>query len=471
VKKFLPLPPFLPDQSLISGTMQVAENVYPAADGYRPIGALISAADALDEDFQGGTAVIATDGTSYLVAGTATDLYRLAAGEWTSLVTGLTAGRWHFAQFGDYLLAVNGTATRVVDLNAGTDSALAGAPTGTSIAVVGDFVVIGQADGDLLKVQWSAFNDHTGWTPGVDQSGFQPMLTGGEVMGIGGGEYGVILQRQRMVRMERTGDGTDAFSFVEITPNVGCASKGSVAQAGRSVFFLSDRGFMALEDGSGVRPIGNEKVDRSFQAEVSRDDYERLFSAVDPQNTLVWWVVPGQPGKAWIYNWVLDRWSTAKTGMQGIFPGFTPSLSLEEVGALYADLDHIPYSLDDPRFTGGAPRLFIVDNDRVLGTFTGEPMAARLKVGFSELFAANRSRMQDITPVGDMISGVTLTLDARARLGDDASTTSSGTIRPSGRVPIRCSGRYISETWDIAAGTPWSYFQGRYPTFAPGGER
>jgi hypothetical protein len=228
---------------------------------------------------------------------------------------------------------------------------------------------------------------------------------------------------------------------------------------------------MALEDGAGIRPIGNEKVDRSFQAEVSRDDYERLFSAVDPQNTLVWWVVPGQPGKAWIYNWVLDRWSTAKTGMQGIFPGFTPSLSLEEVGALYSDLDHIPYSLDDPRFTGGAPRLFVVDNDRVLGTFTGEPMEAVLQVGFAEWLGAGRSRVQAITPIGDMTSGVTLTVDARARLGDAESKTSSGTLRPSGSVPIRCSGRFMSETWQIDAGVNWSYFQGRWPAFAPGGER
>lgn len=471
MSQLVPLPPYLPDQSAVTGALTRAENVFPAADGYRPVGSVVALSDALAADFQGGVSVISTGGVSYLFAGTATNLYKFNAGAWSSLVGSLSAGRWHFAQFGDYEIAVNGSVTQVVNLTAGTVAPLAGAPTGTSIAVVGDFVVIGQAGGDLLKVQWSATNDHTGWTAGVNLSGFQPMLTGGEVMGLAGGEYGIILQRQRISRMDLTGDGTDAFNFAEVTPNFGCASKGSVAQAGRSIFFLSDRGFMALEDGQSIKPIGNEKVDRSFQAAVARDEYERIFAAVDPQNTLVMWCLPGNPGTVWCYNWVLDRWSTLSLATKGIFPGFTASTTLEALDATYPSIDAMSPSLDDQRFSGGAPRLYVVDGSNAVGTLTGSNLAARIDQGFVPLAGGSRARLQHLDPIGDMVDGVTLVVDARARLGDAENLTTEAELRNSGSVPIRCNGRYIAPSWRIAAGTIWSYFQSYRIAFAGGGER
>lgn len=472
MKQIIPLPPYLPDQTVNSGVLLRAENVYPAIDGYRAVPSFLSASDPLDEPFRGGTSAIATDGTAYLFAGTASDVYRLVAGAWTSLVTGLTiTGRWRFAQFGDFLVAVNGSDTREIDLQAGTDSVLAAAPTGTSIAVVGDFVVIGQADGNILQVQWSAFNDHTAWTPGTDQSGFQPMLTGGEVMGLAGGEYGIILQRSRIVRMTRTGTADDPFLFDEVTPNVGCSSKASIVQAGRTVYFLSDRGFMALEDGQVIKPIGNEKVDRTFAARVSRDDLESIYTAVDPENALVMWGVPGTPGSIWVYNWVLDRWSLFSLSFTGLFSGFTSSLTLEEVSALFSDLDTMPYSLDDPRFSGGAPRLYLIDSANELGTFGGDNLAAVMQLGFAELVPGRRTRLQAVRPVFDATSGVTVTIDARARLGDAENLSETTELRDSGSMPVRASGRFMAATLEIGAGVDWGYCQAIEFEFDPGGDR
>ena len=50
MNKTFTLPPFLPDQSPASGALLRADNVYPAADGYRPIGAFESISEALDEE-------------------------------------------------------------------------------------------------------------------------------------------------------------------------------------------------------------------------------------------------------------------------------------------------------------------------------------------------------------------------------------------------------------------------------------
>lgn len=459
----------MPDQSINSGVITVAENVYRAADGYRPVGSFLSGSTALPATFMGGGAFISTTGTAYLLAGTASTLSRYSSGSWTSLLSGLTITKpWRFVQFGDYVVAVNGGDTQEIDLNAGTAGDLTGAPKGECIAVVGDYVVIGQADGDILLVQWSAFNDHTGWTPTVDQSGFQPMLTGGEIMGLAGGEFGVILQRQRLVRMSRTGDADAPFQFDEITPNVGCASKGSISQHGRSVFFLSDRGFMACEDGQLPVPIGNEKVDRWFRNNVPRDEWKRLYSAVDPTNTLVWWFLPGTNGLVMVYNWTLQEWTYGRLTNDGVFAGYTSSIDTDGTGVTNIDSDPT-VTLDDPKWSGGAPRLFVVQSGQI-GTLEGSPLQARIWMGFVEPVKDRVARLRAFRPVGDM-KAASCILDARQRLGDAENLRTCGALRASGIMPVRASGKYVATRLTIPAGHGWSYLRAFEYSLEAGGAR
>lgn len=471
-RKRLPFPPYLPDQLPREGVLSRATNVLPAVNGYRPVGSITGISDPLAATFKGGFAAISTDGTAYLLAGTANGLERFTGGTWSPLLVAISvADRWRFAQFGDYVVAVNSIATQQVDLTAGSASAIADAPSGNGVAIVGDYVVITQADGNRLMVQWSGFNDHTKWTPGVDQSGFQPMLTGGEVKGIAGGEYGVILQRFRLVRMERTGDAKAPFAFSEITNNVGCASAGSIAQSGRTVFFLSDRGFMALEDGQQLRPIGNEKFDQSFRESVASEDYEKLYAAVDPKRSLVMWGVPGVPGRIWIYNWVLDRASTIEVPFSGIFAGYESSLTLEEVGDIYPDIDTMPYSLDDPRFSGGDPRLYVVTPNNEVGAFAGPSLEATLTYGWMALADPNVARVRAVWPQGDAVEGVTVTIDARQQIGGPQELRAEGDMQRSGRVPFRMRGKYMQITVTHEAGTRWNYSEGVDVEFEQGGLR
>lgn len=445
----VPLPEYMPDQSVNSNVLLTAENVIPALDGYRPLKAFATVSDPLAGAFQGGSSAISSSGETYMLAGTSAALYRLQDdNSWVSMISGLTVtGRWEFVQFGDYVVSVNGSLTREVDLAGGTAGEIVAAPTGTSIAVIGDHVVIGQADGDIASVKWSAFRDHTAWTDGTNQAGSQPMQTGGAIMGIAGGEYGVILQRERLVRMSRTGDSDAPFVFDEISANFGCASGATIAQAGRTVFFRSDRGFMALEDGQDLRPIGSEKVDRTFDAAVARDSYDAMYTAVDPQNKLVFWVIPGAPGTVWIYNFELERWATGSFNVSGVFPGFI-------VGS---DVD--------------APALYFANDDDEIGTLTGSNLAAQMDLGYSELIQGRRARVRKVRPVTDATSGISLVLNAKARLGDSDSLTTASTLNASGVVPIRTSGRYISSSLRISAGVAWSYTQSLEVDCAAGGDR
>ncbi len=451
---------FLPDQLPVGADKLVtAKNVLPAPNGYRAVPAFAPVSNALPAAFLGGYSAIASDGTAYLLAGTATTLSRLSGGAWTSLLTGLSvSSRWRFVQFGDVVVAVNGGATQVVDLVAGTASALAGAPRAIDVDVVGPHVVYAQSNGDILMVRWSAFEDHTGNTLGSNQAGEQPMLTGGEVMGIAGGEFGVILQRQRLVRMSLTGDSSAPFQFDEITPNFGCAAKGSIAKAGRTVFCLSDRGFIAIDDGQAVRPIGNEKFDRTFRAALG-DEFERVYAAVDPQRTQVVWAIPGVPGRIWVYNWVLDRATVLELPLDGVFAGFENSQTLEQVSAAFPDLDAMPFSLDDPRFKGGAPTLYVVQNGAVGVLGASTLLTAEFETAQFPMFGARGARGRAIWPETDAVSGLTVTVKAAQRQGDAPVIRSGSNLQESGRIPLQFRGKFLNIGLTIAS-NDWSYANG-----------
>lgn len=444
----------------------------PTANGYGPVRSFLAVSQPLPAAFQGAASFISSDGTVSLIAGTSQGLHRLAAGEWEEIAITSTPARWKFAQFADLAIAVNGGGTLAVNLVAGTGEALENAPTGTSIAIAGtQHVVIGQANGNKLLVKWSAFNDPTSWTDAVDQAGSQPMLEGGEVMGLASGEYVVVLQRFALTRMSLTGDADAPFAFQQITNNVGCAAKGSIAQAGRTVFFLSDRGFMALEDGAAVRPIGNEKFDTSFRKALDGDDYDRIWSAVDPKRSLVFWGVPGTPGTVWGYNWVLDRPFTFSLPFSGLFSGYEASLTLEQVSAEYPNIDTMPYSLDDPRFSGGDPRLYVVDSQGRVGNLLGANMAALLVAGWVEPFGARRANVRAIWPATDALEGVSAVITARQRIGGGGDIRQSANMQTSGRLPLRVRGRSLRMALEIGEGAEWSFIQGYELEADPGGER
>lgn len=469
--------PYEPDKApfLQSGLTDMA-NAYPGANGFRPVGQFASVTSSLNDDFYGGAAFVASTEAGTLIAGTLTALYKYSGGAWGALETGLaTSSRWQFTQFGDYVICVNGGPTQQVDLLAGTAAPLVGAPSGTSVATVRDFVVYGGAAGNAALVQWSAFNDQNGNTPGVDQAGYQPMLTGGDVQGIIGGEYGLIIQRNRVVRMTYTADTTDdvplVWQFDEIAPNVGAVSKGSITNSGRRTYFLSDRGFMFC-DGNDVTPIGNERVDATFFKTYSRQQLDQIYAAIDPKRTTVAWLVPGATGRIWVYNWQLDQWSIISIPAKGILSGFTTAISLEQLDTLYpSGLDSIPYSLDDARFAGGDPLFLVVNMENSIGTLSGANMAARFVTPYQELIAGRRTRLRFVRPISDVNRNLTLTLECRQMLGGSPSTSSYSSLNGSGDFPVRAEGRYVRTTFDYAAGATWTYVQGVEHTGVPGGSR
>lgn len=417
------------------------ENVLPTHEGYGPIGSFAQLTDALGGQFYGGGAFIASDGTSNFIAGTPAGLYRWSSGSWSTLITQAATVRWRFAQFGDNLICVSGGAMVNVDLAAGTAATVSGAPTAIDCATLRDFVIVAQPDGDLLSVQWSAFNDVTGWTAGTDQSDIQPLPSGGEVMAVVGGEYGLVFQKKAIQRLTYVGDDI-VFQRDEVSSEVGTMATGSVVKAGSMVFFLSERGFMVTGGGE-PEPIGEGKIDKTFFAKYSRSDIEdNISAAIDPRRSVVFW---SMPGGLWAYHWLLKRWTYIKGDFQGVFSAFTANISLEGVDVIYTTgVDNVPVSLDSPEFAGGNPLLVVANSGKELGTLTGNHLEGKITAQWVEPAKRLRSRLIGMRVHGDgPVSGK---VDARLNLDDDPNVITAAGERVNGWMPIRANGRFYKPT-------------------------
>lgn len=459
--------------------MLAADGVYPIANGYRPLGEFSeNIGGTLAADCLGGSSFRASDGNVFVLAGTVANLYRYNSSSWSSVGSSFTTSTnigWNFAQWGDLVIAVNGSqAPQKLDMTSASPSftALGGTPpVGELITVVRDFVVLGRVDTNRYKLQWSAINNAESWTVGVNQSDFQIMPTGGEITGITGGEYGLILQENRISRMTYVG-GDLVFQFDEISASIGCIAPWSVTQVGRLTFFLSAQGF-AVCDGNTVTMIGDQKVNRHALNDIDRGNLARMSATVDPRSSLVFWAMPNgaTSTKMYIYNYAIGRWATATQDTQKLFQnGFTSSTTLEGLDALYTSIDAMTSSLDDEQWRGGYPVIYMVNGSKKLGMIGTVPRAATLTTGYVALGGDERARLQEVQPVIDSVEGLTLTVDGKDRLGDLPNSDSYTALNRRGSFKTREAWRYMRFTINIAAGTEWSAAQGLELEYVGGGK-
>lgn len=464
--KVVPYPEWSPDAAPTGETLSIAKNVVPIVNGYSPVGAFQAITSSLSEACSGGGAFADDNGQYTLLAATASKLRKYSS-TWSDVSSIVTSGRWQFAQFGNNIIYANGGALGKYDLSAGTAANISGAPSNAiDVATVRDFVMTLTDD---AQVVWSAFNDSTGWTAGTDQSDFQPLLDGGPAVRIVGGEYAIVLQKNTIRRVSYVGPPV-IFQFDVISPEVGCLASGSVANVGRLIFFLSERGF-EMCDGETVTPIADEKINRWFFAQFSRSDIGNMWAAVDPRRPIVMWAMPGTPGLILCYNWVLKKWSHIETDVTCLFNVLTAATTLEDIDVLYpSGLESINLSLDDPSFAGGNPILIVGDGSNTLGSLSGSNMEAMLRHPNVELTPGRRSRVRNIRPVTDATSA-SVSVNAKMRTGDAESIVSTSEMRLNGKMPLRSNGRYNDITLTIPAELPWTYIQGCEYEFEAGDGR
>lgn len=437
-----------PDQPGVTGTMTSVTNTFPLANGYGPLKDVVDFSDAASENLN---AVYAGKSGAYtnLFAGGPTKLFLYAqsdndlddvskAGGYSTP----TGERWRFAQFGSTVLAANGQA-KIQAWTLGSSSAFAdvaaAAPAAYHVSVVRDFVVGARTSSYPNRVYWSDINDETDWTPSpTSQSDFQDIPDGGDIMGVTGGEFGLILTERSVVRMSYIGSPF-FFQFDNIARNVGCLSSNSIAQYGAQTFFLSDDGFYMC-DGQSVKAIGTEKIDRFFFDDIELSKLGEMSAAIDPIRNLVVWNYTNQSSqkRQIIYNWQLNKWSYADLDVDFINSVYTPSSTLEGLD-IFGSLDSLPASLDDRTWVGGALLFAGVRNAKIV-TFTGSNKQASLITGDVGLQGAQSV----VTLAKPLIDNGSASVGVASRLNLNGTLTFSTNVAADaeGRVGLRSSGRY-----------------------------
>lgn len=437
---------WLPDQPGVAGALQVANNVIAQTVGYGPFPTLVdlsaSASENLNSVFAGEFG-----STSNIFAGGNTKLFKFDSSDLSMDNVSKTGGYtgtypWRWTQFGKVVIAANG-AEKLQAWTLGTSTAFAdlaaAAPIASYVSVVRDFVVAANIASYPNRVQWSDINDETDWTSGVtSQSDYQDIPDGGNIKGITGGEFGIVLLERSIVRMSYIG-APFFFQFDTISRTLGCYEQGSVAQYGPLTFFLSDDGFYVC-DGQTVKPIGAEKIDRWFWDDVDPSNIDKMSTAVDPIRKTVSWCYPNtRAGQTiLIYNWQVQRWTYVDTTANYIAAAATPGVTLEGLDTYSASIDALETSLDSRAWVGGK-FVFAGAQGAKIVTFTGPSASATFETG--DFAAGQNSVVRLARPQVDNGSA-SVAVASRDLLSDSVSFGTSIAADSDNRVSLRSFGKY-----------------------------
>jgi len=464
-----------PDQPAhLNNGLVIADGCVPIANGYAPLPSFTPAtAGQLGSPCLGAAAYRTADET-YIFAADATNIYRYSATGFSSLIGGLTssaAAGVRFCPYNRLMLATNGHdgIKRFDPASPGSFAALdASAPTARFLAVVRGFVVAGYASNDSLRLAWSDSGDPAEWEAGAGEAGFYLMPGGGDITGVVGGEYGLVFQENRILRMTYTADDA-VWQFDEIATDVGCIAPWSLASYGRLSFFLSNKGLMAC-DGVSVQAIGSEKIDRTFLALMDRSYLEKISAVVDPRNSLYFIAVPSAdpPNRVYIYNYALERWTSAPLPTRRMFPALGEDATLEQIDAIFGDIDQIGGSLDSAMFRGGYPLMMLFDGGNRLGALTGPNVAASFVDGYVEPFPGQVCRIRSVRPLTDS-PDPTVAIAVEDGPADVPTERVFATRSQGGFHRLRQSGNLIQIKLSMPAGSAWTYAQGYDVEIAAGG--
>jgi hypothetical protein len=355
--------------------------------------------------------------------------------------------RWRFTQFGNVLIAANG-GNRLQGFNVNSASNFsdlaADAPQSRYVTVVRDFVVSAYVNDSTIRanrVQWSALGDESSWTnSATTQADFQDIPDGGAVVGLTGGEFGLVFMDRSIHRMSYVGSPL-VFQFDNISRNQGCYEANSIIQYGGTSFFLSDNGFYAC-DGQQIIPIGNEKVNRFFFDNVDEGLLNLMSSAVDPARKLVIWayasVSSATVDKLLIYNYEIGKWTSGTTTASRIATSSTPSFTLEGLD-VFGNLEAIESSFDSRIWLGGKMQFAGVKDTKIV-TFSGANNTAYIETGDIEV-PGTTSAITMAKPIVDNGSA-NVALVSRRLLNEQVVFGTQSVADAENRVSIRGVGRY-----------------------------
>jgi hypothetical protein len=475
-----------------AATSQNIVNVLPRGDGYGPFPSMLALSMSLGSQCRGAFVAYKTDGTVTIFAATATDLFIMnnttfgwtkvskAGGPYSSVSS---ADQWRFAQFINLVIAVQANVPpQVYDITTSTAFAdLAGSPPNARyIDIVGSFVVLSGLLSNPYRIQWSGLDDVNGptsWTPGINSADFQDLPDGGIVRGVAGGETGVILQDFAIRRMTYVPGSPVIFQIERVSQDKGLLGPYSLVRAGERIFFFSAQGFHRIDPGGFPTPIGRERVDRTFLADLDKGNLQLFIGAADPRNSRVMWAYKSANGtanqfdKILVYDWILDKFSPVKISGEYLMPISQPGTTLEGLDVLApgGSIDAMTTSLDDFS-TSTLAEIAAFDPSHMLNFFRGPSLEATLDSA-EQGTDGTRVKVRGFRPITDapVLFGSVSFRDTQQ--ATPVFTGESLINALTGRVNLLKSTRYARARCRIPAGTVWTFIGGIEPDFATEGLR
>lgn len=506
---------WMPDQPRLNNPGDIqALNVVPAATSYEPFPLMTQAATgAAVGQIYGATYARDNANNSYIYAGDASALYSVVAGSLTSVTRAGSAyavevdNGWEFANWGQTVIAVNGREAdipQVISLGAANFVNLTGAFPASHIAVINNFVVLGNisdSSTDVQRVRWSGLNNSQDWSISAEAStlaDYQDIVgNGGWLQKITSGEQGGYVFMEREIWSMVFVGSPLVFQFTKLIDGMGSYASNAVIQYENMVFFLATDGFKSF-DGSNITDIGQGLVDKTFLADLDTGYLGSIRAIIVPEKKIVMWAYPGtghsgsKCNRIIVYSFAFSKWSLVQipdaysANIEIIATASTPGYTLDGLDAVDTNLDTLPFSLDSREWTGGTLVMSAYVNG-VLYYFNGMPMNATVEVGETNLMAkqpmlpyqqpkkslvANRAQINTIFPLVESMSALA-TVKVKVNYRDNQAGTlvnaNLGSPDSAGKVDSRIQSRYAS--FVLSTSGSYAQIQGVDVEFVNAGRR
>jgi hypothetical protein len=335
--------------------------------------------------------------------------------------------------------------------------------------IVGEFVVAADMREDNgatrypSRVRWSGFQRPLGWDVSpATQSAWVDRPRIGRIMGLTGGQFGLVLGEDGLDRFDYVGLPT-VWQFATLETDIGCDIPRSVVQVGATTYWHSRRGWRASDGGPSV-PIGHGKVDGWTRDQVDLEKAD-LMSAVPllAEQCIVWSFVShasadGLPDQWLCYHWAEKRWIRAQVSTTTLGRAATPDVFTDDdvIPGMSAMTDDDANGQVTDAFGGGGavqPAALVGGSLAVIQGVDGR--VCRLVTGEKALIPGRRAKVTRLQPLVDGVSGG---LSGFVEVRDDQATPTTQRYGPfvrevDGSLACNVAGRF--HRYELQLTTPF----------------
>jgi hypothetical protein len=483
-----PFGKFAPDAS----TLDVAlagdiSGVRPGRTSYVPWPQMAVASAALPSACRGAYMGRTLSNAGAVFAGTSQRLYKFASlAAWTDFSKGATNytvlgtdDLWQFAQYGPAVYATNiANPLQSCDVSAGTVFAdVAGSPPKARyIAVVGDFLMLGNTETSSREVRWSSRNDPTTWTRYQRDADSQQFPDGGDIMGLSGWEQGGLIFQTEVVRQMGVRQDAAIMEFHRVEASQGTLAPYSIVSRQGTSYYYATNGFQRITTDGASEGIGANWLDSWFlDHSLAASRPKAIIGSFTSRTPQIMWLYASASnnGTTSIFDHMLcfdpsltdsdyGPWTHAPVSASIIFSSGTTATTLDALGTpgLGYTIDNVPYSLDADVWKGGAPRMGAFNDAFQMNFFIGPPMAAVLQTGLFTPVPGSRAYVNGFRLVSDAAAGAGRIAVTERQQTPETWQAPGSALTSQGIIYTRASGRHMRMEVTIPAGATWTRASG-----------